>query len=80
MLPNCRIGREVGREEKEAEKKKKVRYRECVHKPERQKCSLRLCEHLATLQRQEANEVIKSICADGDPLGEVICKWHDAMR
>lgn len=71
MLPNCRIGREVGREEKEAEKKKKVRYRECVHKPERQKCSLRLCEHLATLQRQEANEVIKSSAQMGTLWGRL---------
>lgn len=35
---------------------------------------------METLPRQEANEVIKSICADGDPLGKVICKYHDAMR
>lgn len=36
----------------------------------RQRCCLRLCEHLATLLQQEVNEVIKSMCADGEPSGE----------
>lgn len=31
---------------------------------------LSLCKRSETLPRQEANEVIKSICADGGPSGE----------